>query len=93
VDVTSNPIVRGGWTHLVNQVEDRLSREEQVADRLAAEFKNLPGGIMSIVSGPPLAMQGGLTALPIEVGAAIGLLIGLVVGLGTRPERRRPARA
>jgi hypothetical protein len=74
---------------MLSQVRGRLSLEGS----LAARLKNPPAGIMPVVSGPPITTHGGITVLPIELGAAAGLLIGLAIGAGTRRERRRPVRA
>jgi hypothetical protein len=82
---------RAPLAYMLSQGRSRLSLEQSLARRLAAEVRNV-GGISSGVMGPPTATYG-VTALPIELGAAAGLLIGLAIGIGTRRERRRPARA
>ena len=85
----SSPL-RAPLAYWLSQGRNRLSLEQSLARRLAAEVRNV-GAISSVVSGPPIATYG-FTAQPLELGAAAGLLVGLAIGIGTRRERRRPAR-
>lgn len=65
---------------LVGELTNKLDREEALAQRLREGWR---GAIMTTSSGPTSAVDG-IPALPVEAGAAIGLLAGLVLGASSR---------
>lgn len=91
ITTTRNPIVRGGLAHNYNLVTDQIANVRQLSGLIDLELTD-PGALLTEVHAPTTAIHD-VTALPVALGAAAGLVIGLAFWTRRRRAPKRPLTA